>query len=71
MDESGMTKSHGEHNRPENPLSYKGRFVRYHPVTVTSNIYPYTELSGPKLTGASFAFSSQVRTSAIVEWLKL
>jgi hypothetical protein len=34
-------------------------------------IYQYTKFHGPTLTGASFASTSEVRTSAILEWLKL
>jgi hypothetical protein len=35
------------------------------------NIYQYTKFHGPTLTGASFASTSQVWTSAILEWLKV
>jgi hypothetical protein len=34
-------------------------------------IYQYTKCHGPMLTGASFASTSEVWTSAILEWLKL
>jgi hypothetical protein len=34
-------------------------------------IYQYTKLHGPTLTGASFASTSEVWTSAILEWLKI
>jgi hypothetical protein len=34
-------------------------------------IYQYTKLHGPTLTGASFASTSEVWTSAILEYLKL
>jgi hypothetical protein len=34
-------------------------------------IYQYTKLHGPTLTGASFASTSEVLTSAILEWLKV
>jgi len=35
------------------------------------NIYQNTEFHGPTLTGASFASTSKVWTSAILEWLQL
>jgi hypothetical protein len=38
-----------------------------HPLT----IYQYTKFHGPTLTGASFASTSEVWTSAILEWLKV
>jgi hypothetical protein len=34
-------------------------------------IYHYTKFHGPTLTGASFASTSEVWTSAILEWLKV
>jgi hypothetical protein len=34
-------------------------------------IYQYTKFHGPTLTGASFASTSEVWTSAIFEWLKV
>jgi hypothetical protein len=34
-------------------------------------IYQYTKFHGPTLTGASFASTSAVLTSAILEWLKV
>jgi hypothetical protein len=34
-------------------------------------IYQYTKFHGPTLTGASFASTSEVWTSTIVEWLKI
>jgi hypothetical protein len=34
-------------------------------------IYQYTKFHGPTLTGASFAYTSEVWTSAIFEWLKV
>jgi hypothetical protein len=34
-------------------------------------IYQYTKFHVPTLTGASFASISEVRTSAILEWLKV
>jgi hypothetical protein len=33
--------------------------------------YKHTESYSPTLTGESFAFTSEVRTSTILEWLKL
>jgi hypothetical protein len=33
--------------------------------------YQYTKFHGPTLTGASFASTSEVWTSAILEWWKL
>jgi hypothetical protein len=35
------------------------------------NIYQHTKFHGPTFTGASFASTSEVSTSAILEWLKL
>jgi hypothetical protein len=35
------------------------------------NIYQYTKFYGPMLTDASFASTSEVWTSAILEWLKV
>jgi hypothetical protein len=35
------------------------------------NIYQYEKFHGPTLTGASFASTLGVRTSAILEWLKV
>jgi hypothetical protein len=34
-------------------------------------IYQYTKFHGPTLTGASFASTSEVWTSAILEWSKI
>jgi hypothetical protein len=34
-------------------------------------IYQHTKFHGPTLTGASFASTSGVLTSAILEWLKV
>jgi hypothetical protein len=34
-------------------------------------IYQYTKFHGPTLTGASFASTPEVWTSAILEWLKI
>jgi hypothetical protein len=37
----------------------------------TFNVYEYTAFNGPTQTGQSFAPTSEVWTSAILEWLKL
>jgi hypothetical protein len=39
----------------------------FHPL----KIYQYTKFHGPTLTGAIFASTSEVWTSAILEWLKV
>jgi hypothetical protein len=35
------------------------------------NVYQYTKFHGPTLNGASFASTSEVSTSTILEWLKI
>jgi hypothetical protein len=36
-----------------------------------SKIYQYSKYHGPTPTGASFAYSSEVLTSVVLEWLEV
>jgi hypothetical protein len=40
-------------------------------VVYSLNVYQNTKFSGPTLSDASFAFTSEVWTSSILEWLQL